>query len=142
MELDGFFGSLRNQEKEYRVKISFHPDVIRDERHLNCLWYGGEVGRIKYNDYDIVIGAYGDIRLYGKINGREIYFKDRNNSGDSFSEFGKLIDDELLYKLLQSEDEHNFLRMEDGNWFEVDLISPTGNGLIWLAWIMFLKIIF
>lgn len=109
---------------------------------MNCLWYGGEVGRIKYNDYDIVIGAYGDIRLYGKINGREIYFKDRNNSGDSFSEFGKLIDDELLYKLLQSEDEHNFLRMEDGNWFEVDLISPTGNGLIWLAWIMFLKIIF
>ena len=64
---------IMSQGKTYGVKI--HISDIIDKDHLDCTWYGGEVATIQYEGYIITIGAYGDIRLSGTINGEEIYKK-------------------------------------------------------------------
>lgn len=114
---------IMSQEKTYGVKI--HISDIIDKDHLDCTWYGGEVATIQYEGYIITIGAYGDIRLGGVINGEEIYVNDKNNGGEVYHELGRKLNDDQLYSLLHSEDENNYLCFENNNWFEVDLISPS-----------------
>ena len=116
---------IMSQEKTYGVKI--HISDIIDKDHLDCTWYGGEVATIQYEGYIITIGAYGDIRLSGIINGEEIYIKDKNNGGEVYNELGHKLNDETLHELLESEDENNYLCFQNSNWFEVDLISPNGE---------------
>ena len=116
---------IMSQEKTYGVKI--HISDIIDKDHLDCTWYGGEVATIQYEGYIITIGAYGDIRLSGTINGEEIYINDKNNGGEVYNELGRKLNDETLDELLESEDENNYLCFQNNNWFEVDLISPNGE---------------
>ena len=116
---------IMSQEKTYGVKI--HISDIIDKDHLDCTWYGGEVATILYEGYTITIGAYGDIRLNGIINGEEIYIKDKNNGGEVYHELGRKLNDETLHEHLNSEDENNYLCFENNNWFEVDLVSPNGE---------------
>ena len=127
MNLAGFFAGLKKQEERYGIELLLSPDAIRDEKHLDCLWYGGEVGCIKYRNHFIVIGAHGEIKILGKINGEEIHYQDRDESGRLFSEMGTYIDDDLLHKLLDSKEAKNHLTLIDCNWFEVDLISPENK---------------
>lgn len=116
---------IKLQEDELGVKINI-VDII-DKDHLDCTWYGGELGVIEYKGYKIVIGAYGDIRLDGYINGSYVHIKDKNNNGNVYSELGHVLDDDGLYRLLDSDEDKNRLEFEDNNWFEVDLISPDGD---------------
>lgn len=117
---------IKNQEEKFGVKITI-TDLI-DKDHLNCVWYGGEVGTIKTpNGYTITIGAYGDIRLYGFINSEPIDIKDKSNSGSVYREIGDKVDDKRLHKLFESDKEYDYLEYSNNNWFEVDLISPDGE---------------
>lgn len=115
---------IKEQEKKHDVIINFDSSNIRDKDHLNCIWYGGEVGSITYRGYEIVIGAYGDISIGGMLKGKEFDFKDKNNSGRAFDEFGSIINDKSLKELISSQDSKNYLNFENNNWFEVDLIDP------------------
>lgn len=125
--LNNFFESLHQQEEKFGVEIFLDREDIRDEKHLNCLWYGGEIGKIKYRDYEIVISAYGDVCLGGIIDGKEVHFVSKLNDGTAFSELGNMFDDESVEKLIYSHDSNNYLVYEDKNWFEVDLIGPNGT---------------
>ena len=118
------------QEEKYGVKIEI--DGLIDKDHLDCLWYGGQVGSIEYKGYKIVIGAYGDIRISGRIYGVDIDFKDKSNSGAAYPDIAIEydIDDDKLHdisKVFSEGDEHNYLIFKNNNWFEVDLISPSGE---------------
>lgn len=124
---------IKNQEKKYDVEIEITQLIDKD--HLDCIWYGGEVGRIRYKGYSIVISAYGEIRIYGTINGQYVDVVDKNNYGRIYEalaiEYG--IDDDSLYSLLKDcpnsfkGNENNYLEYGYNNWFEVDLISPDGE---------------
>ena len=114
------------QEEKYSVKIEISQLIDKD--HLNCFWYGGQVGSIEYKGYKIVIGAYGDIGISGEINGSYVDFRDKSNSGAAYPdiaiEYG--VDDDQLYSLLYGNGK-DFLSFKNNNWFEVDLISPDGK---------------
>ena len=124
---------IYKQEQTLGVKINISQLIDKD--HLDCTWYGGEVGSILYKGYTIVIGAYGDIRLSGKINGSDVYIVDKGNYGRAYQDlaldYG--VNDEILNKLNQGYpdsycgDEDNCLEFHNNNWFEVDLISPEGK---------------
>lgn len=124
---------IKEQEQKFGVEIEI-TDII-DKDHLDCVWYGGEVGKIKYKGYTIVISAYGDVRIYGKIKGIDVSVVDKGNYGRAYQdlavEFG--VDDEIFYELVEGYpdsfkgDENNYLELDDNNWFEVDLISPEGE---------------
>ena len=124
---------IKEQEQKYNVKIEIVNMIDKD--HLDCIWYGGEVGRIIYKNYSIVILAAGEIRLSGKINGEEVRFVDKNNYGRLYEDLAidYNIDDEKFYALLDGYldsfkgDENNYLEFGNNNWFEFDLISPEGE---------------
>lgn len=126
IELSKKLAEIKKQEEKYGVEIEISQFIDKD--HLDCLWYGGEVGTIKLqNGYIITIGAYGDIFLSGYIDGSYIYIKDKSNNGNVYSELGHLLDDRELHKLLESDATNNRLVLDNNNWFEVDLISPKGE---------------
>lgn len=123
-----FYEDLRRQENLYGVKICVPKENIIDGKHLDCFWYGGEIGYIEYKGYKIVIGAYGDRRVNGRINGRPFFYKSKDNryafhDGDT----DLITDDNHLHQLLDSDDPNNHLYFSDNNWFEVDLIAPSGE---------------
>lgn len=131
-EFDDKLKHIKEQEEKFGVKIEIAQ--LLDKDHLDCIWYGGEVGSIAYKGYSIVISAAGEIRLYGKLNGEEVSFVDKNNCGlyeDLAIDYD--IDDEKFYALIYGYpdsfkgDENNYLEFENNNWFEVDLFSPEGE---------------
>lgn len=129
-EYNKTLAAIKAQEKKLGVTIEI-TDII-DKDHLNCTWYGGEVGRIiGYKGYTIVIGAYGDIRLTGRVNGEYVDIKDKSNGGSVYNELGSKLDDAglagCLNNAMTGEDDENMLEFDNNNWFEVDLIGPDGK---------------
>ena len=132
-EFDKRMKEIKNQEKKFGVEIEITQLIDKD--HLDCVWYGGEVGRIKYKGYSIVISAYGDIRIYGKIKGQYVAVKDKGNNGSAYDVLARdyHLDDDAFYALAREYpdsfkgDKNNLLEFENNNWFEVDLISPSGE---------------
>lgn len=114
------------QELSHGVKIELEP---HDEAHLDCTWYGGEVGRITYPDgWALVIEARGDIRLIGHLEGYgEVDLKDKNDGGEVWNELGRVMDDDRLYQALENDEEDSdFLYFSNNNWFELNAIAPSG----------------
>ena len=110
---------IMEQEKELGLKIELYPI---DKDHLDCTWYNGDVGRITRKDgWSIVIGAHGDIRIYGKVHGEEIEFVDKG-CGSAYQRLN-IKDDEELRRL----EDKGKITFEDNNWFEYDVLDPDGN---------------
>ena len=127
-EFEAKLAEIKLQEQKYGVKIDFDTSHCVDRKHLDCIWYGGQVGSIEYHGYKIVIGSYGDIRISGIVDGRDFFYKDKDNDGYASNEFGDRIDDERLYNLFDEESrDGDYLEWIDNNWFEVDLYDPDGN---------------
>lgn len=122
-EFETRLARIKRQEDELGVVISI-PYII-DKDHLDCLWYGGDVGTIEYNGFKLVIGAYGDIYCYGKIDGEDFFVKDYSNSGRFYAEIGAKVDDKKLHSLFGYKD-GDHIEFENNNWFEVNLITPEG----------------
>ena len=118
---------LKEEEEKSGVKITIKQFI--DKNHLDCIWYGGEVASISYKGYTITIGAYGDIILDGRVNGRDFYVKDKENAGWVYNELGSELDDERFYALADCEPKpgDDFIDIVSSNWFEVNLIDPDGN---------------
>lgn len=128
VEFEKKLSDIKQQEEKYGVEIRI-TDLI-DKDHLDCVWYGGEVGTIECKDgWIITIGAHGYIRLTGMLDGYgEVDIKDESNSGYVYREIGSLLNDEKLYSCLYGKaDSNDWLCFENNNWFEVDLISPSGQ---------------
>ena len=119
-EYEDALAAIMAQEERLGVKIELHPI---DKDHLDCIWYGGDVGTIQYKGYTFVISACGDIRLHGYIKKYgEVDIVDKNNSGRAYDELGRYLTDKDLTDLTDDE----YLVYDNNNWFEVDLISPEG----------------
>ena len=83
-----------------------------DNSHKNSVWYGGDVVVISLERYEIIIGAYGDIRLWI---GNE-YYTDKNNGGTigkALMENGIMDDDDLHIA-----DGNGEIAWDNNNWFE------------------------
>ena len=110
------------QTNKAEIKIT---DLI-DQNHLNCIWYGGQVGYIVIDGWCVTIEARGDIRIQGKINGEEFDVVDKRNGGAVYEELGHKIDDEILNRLIQNPDPDNFIEFGNNNWFEFNIETPEG----------------
>lgn len=120
-EFESRLKSIKQQEEKYNVVI----DIVNiiDKDHLDCTWYGGDVGYITTNDgWQIVISARGDIKISGQIKGREIDVYDKRNGGSAYNDIGYFVNDDMLRNAEKNGDVYFSLN----NWFEVDLISPSG----------------
>lgn len=114
------------QKKQYGINIVISD--MHDKDHLDCVWYGGEVGYIEYRGYKVLIEARGDIRLEGRLpNGKTVYIKDKRNGGSVYGEIGHIIDDAEYKRLLANSTEApEYLAYENNNWFEYNIQTPSG----------------
>ena len=125
-EYENRLQQIKRQEDLYDVKIRI-KDII-DKDHLNCIWYRGEIGTIKYRDCVILIEARGDISVFGTMNGVAIDIRDKGPYGNRvYDELGSTCTDARLARLLDSLDDNNRLHILNNNWFEFNILTPEGE---------------
>jgi hypothetical protein len=114
-----------------QVRFGVHIDIfnIIDKDHLNCTWYGGQVGCITMPDgWWISIEAHGEIRLEGEVKGHGyVDVTEKSNNGGVYDEIGRWCDDNKLHRLLNSGTDSDYLAFGNNNWFEANVISPDGE---------------
>ena len=119
---------LINKAKAQGIEIELLQNL--DEDRLDCLWYGGDLVRATRGNYVLIIGAYGDVRVYlrDKEDGHEItYVKDKSNWGRFYEENASYIkNDEELWKLI--DDGH--IELIDNNWLEWRIYDKTNDKYI------------
>ena len=126
-EFDRRMAAIMAQEQALGVKIEILD--LHDEDHLDCVWYGGKCAEITYPDgWKVLIEANGDIRLYGNAEGiGSLEVTDKNNGGRVFRELGHRLDDDDITRLEGSDDPSNYLVFGNNNWFELNVVSPSGR---------------
>lgn len=108
-------GELVQRYKDIGAELEY---ALHDPNHLDCLWYGGEVAWLHFpNGWKLIVEANGEIRIDCEVDGKEVCFVDKNNSGSAYEELGKDFDDSDIDKFVYG----------NNNWFEVNAISPNGE---------------
>ena len=59
-EIEAKVKELRQMAKDRKMKLSIPPGKLHEDR-LDCFWYGGHIGTLKYGHYDIHIEVFGDV---------------------------------------------------------------------------------
>lgn len=119
--------ALFARAKRKGVKLNFNPENFSPDK-LDCLWYGGEIATIEYEDgLKIQIYISGDVRvrLYDTAGNELARSKDKSNRGafeDNMREY--LTSDRQLIKAIDEER----LVLDDNNWIEYDGIVKDENG--------------
>ena len=103
-----------------------------DKEHLDCFWYGGYLGSVRYRDYSIDIEVHGDVRatIFDKDGNEEYHYVNKNNDGAySYSEVRNLIKNDAE---LQAFNESGRICFENNNWVEIFLRDADGedSGLV------------
>ena len=129
-EFENRLAKIKAQEND-EIKIELYPI---DKDHLDCIWYGGEVGRIKYKDWTFIIGAYGDVRMY--IPDEDMTIRDRDETNYIvYDALGDRYTDDDLFKLIDD----GKIDLIDSNFFVIDLKTPDGEHFDLSEWDNYLE---
>lgn len=118
--------SLTQAKKEAaKLGVTLHVDASEfiDNKHLDCFWYGGHIGLIEYSGWKVLFEVNGDVSLYGEVNGIEVNYMNKNNSGAWGSDICDVIKSD---KMLHRELEKMTVAYDNNNWVEWNLIAPDG----------------
>lgn len=118
--------------EELGAEVDVSMDDFIDDDHLDCIWYGGYIGSISYKGFEIRIGVYGDVRVYGRGDYpewlKDLEYVNKNNDGawshnadDSLRT--AFASDKELYTAMDRED----ITFENNNWIEAFVVCPDGN---------------
>ena len=103
-------------------------EIFIDDDHLNCVWYGGYIGGIKYKGYELSIEVNGDVEICGIVNGKDFEYVNRMNiSAMSANASDHLrttfASDAAFNETLQ----YGEIEYSSNNWIEIFVSSPSGN---------------
>lgn len=101
-------------------KINWLEDY--DKRHRDSIWWGGELVEIDLGRYSVVIGAYGEIRVFID----DEYYCDKSNGGtiaDALKEHDIYDDKELSVAINIGR-----IEFENNNWYEFTIYDKQ-NGV-------------
>ena len=127
------FRKMQADAKALGVELLTDESVFIDDDHLDCVWYGGYIGGLKYKGYEVSIEVHGDVEIVGFVNGRDFLYKNRQNTGamnmaasdtlrDTFRS-----DSELWDALNADEDAENKVTFENNSWIEAFVKDPNGH---------------
>lgn len=120
MEIEKRIEKIQQRAHELGVNVDFKREDVIDEKHLCSPWYYNRLAvaaiskKVNNHLYELVIVPSGEIFVYGRINGKDVTFKNRKIK-DLIDDYG--FDDEKLEQYLISEDNDNFLDYSMNNWF-------------------------
>lgn len=118
--------ALFRKAKKLGVELIFSPEYFNHSR-LNCLWYGGELAKIKVSDtLTIEISIYGDVYAWLlDENGDELArVKDKSNNG-SFTDW--MLPHIKTDKQLEKAICNGRLILDNNNWVEYDGLVNEGK---------------
>lgn len=120
------------------VKLYLTMNDIIDAEHLDCFWYGGQIGAFKYKDYTVSIEVHGDVRLTvldEECREELLVYGNRNNTGaykahDSDEVLAVIKDDETFHKLIDD----GRIVFSNNNWVEYLIFDPNGKNITDFGW--------
>lgn len=135
------------------VELLTKPDTFIDDDHLDCAWYGGYMGGLKYKGYELSIEVQGDVCLAGEVNGEDFEYENRDNTGsksasdplrNAFKNDKELLsaleDGEIYYE--NNNWIEGFVKCPDGHWSSTTVVAEDENVLDactdvsgWVAWL-------
>lgn len=65
------FKKMEAEAKRLGVTLLTKPEAFIDDDHLDCTWYGGYIGGLRYKGYVVSVAAMGDVRVSGEYKGVE-----------------------------------------------------------------------
>ena len=89
--------------------LDVSEDTFHDDKHLNCFWYAGRIGRIIFPDgWKVIVEVKGRVALYGRKNGMAFEYENDGSTGVMGQDIMKTIaDDDELDRLAFSEDKYS-----------------------------------
>ncbi len=121
---------LEKEAESLGAELQVREDDFIDDDHLDCLWYGGQIGSIMYKGFEISIEVQGEVALYGDMYDEELknftYINKRGNGAFNMAASDSLRtafknDTELRAALME-----NRLVVENNNWVEYFICTPDG----------------
>lgn len=71
------FKKMEAEVKRLGVTLLTKPEAFIDDDHLDCTWYGGYIGGLRYKGYVVSVAAMGDVRVSGEYKGVEVDYVDK-----------------------------------------------------------------
>lgn len=108
-----------------------HKDFI-DDSHLNCVWYGGCFGILKYKGFEVWFTVCGEVRFtYFADFEHEIElldYVDKNNDGAWMnSEAREILKNDTVLQIADDEDR---IYWSNNNWVEYRIYDEKGENLV------------
>lgn len=122
--IENTFLTMQKTAEGLGATLLTKKETFFDDAHLDCIWYGGEIGGFIYKNFKVIFEVNGDVELEGTVKGRPFHYKNRQNTGAmDFTASDTLRttfkNDAELYSALADENEDDIsLEFENNNWIE------------------------
>lgn len=118
----------RREAERLGAELLTGEDAFIDDEHLDCVWYGGYVGGLRYKGYELSIEVHGDVMMEGSVNGEWIQYKNTQNTGaTSMSASDSLRTAFRSDRELQNARSKEQIYFTENSWVEVFVKLPSGE---------------
>lgn len=126
------YRKMQADAKAFGAELLTEESIFVDDGHLDCVWYGGYIGGLRYKGYEVSIEVHGDVEITGFMNGRDFLYKNKQNTGAMNMAASDTLrttfksDAELWDAINADEDAENKVTVEENNWIEAFVKGPDG----------------
>lgn len=119
MNIKEMIENARKIAAAHGVTLKVDDNVIVDEKHLDCVWYGGTIAELRFGGRTLEVVVNGEVDIIGEHNGSEFRYRNKSGSGAlspmaSDSLRTAFASDEELYMALDKGE----IEFIDGSWIE------------------------
>ena len=69
------YRKMQADAKAFGAELLTEESIFIDDDHLDCVWYGGHIGGLRYKGYEVSVEVHGDVEIVGFMNGRDFLYK-------------------------------------------------------------------
>lgn len=124
---------MQADAKAFGAELLTEESIFIDDDHLDCVWYGGHIGGLRYKGYEVSIEVHGDVEIVGFMNGHDFLYKNKKNTGAMNMAASDALrttfksDAELWDALNADEEAENKVAFENNSWIEAFVKDPEGH---------------
>lgn len=127
------YRKMQADAKAFGAELLTEESIFIDDDHLDCVWYGGHIGGLRYKGYEVSVEVHGDVEITGFMNGRDFLYKNKQNTGAMTMAASDTLrttfksDAELWDALNADEEAENKVAFENNSWIEAFVKDPEGH---------------
>ena len=122
--IERHYHKMQADAKAFGAELLTEESIFIDDDHLDCVWYGGHIGGLRYKGYEVSIEVHGDVEIVGFMNGHDFLYKNKQNTGAMNMAASDALrttfksDAELWDALNAGEEAENKVAFENNSWIE------------------------